>query len=352
MQAWRQRPAEVPARTPEPVPTRAECDSGPASRAGDSKSWIGYRTDQEQAAPAAIGASCTGRSPGILQRMEVLQAQAATPDRLVLVLGHGSKRGQATDNGIREVARRLGERCPGGPPVRPAFFEFLSPSLAEAVRAAAAEGAGEIAVLPYFLFDGKEIQRDIPQELERLRVEFPRMTIAQLPNLGLDPRLALVVAVRVRAALAGTSQYLPAHGLVRRQATGRLGVVLVNRGSKQIWDAGDRLQTLGELVRQALGDNCLVATAQAENSDRTVEAAADWLAAQGARRIVVAPYLHFVGKVLARNVVPALERARAKHPACQFCLAWTLCVDHAIVDILYDRLREHGYLSAALLASP
>jgi sirohydrochlorin cobaltochelatase len=266
-----------------------------------------------------------------------------TQPQIMLVLGHGSKRGLATDNGIREIARRLQQRFPGGPLIRPAFFEFLSPSLPDAVRQAAAEGAAEIAILPYFLFDGKEIKRDIPAELDHLRAELPHVTIRQMPNLGLDPRLARLVAQRVHEALAGGSQYLPAHGLARRGAAGRLGVVLVNRGSKIEWDPGTRLEALGELVRQELGGDTLIATAQAENSERTIEVAADQLAAAGARRVVVAPYLHFVGKVLARNVVPALERSRASHPGIQFCLAWTLCVNETAIDILADRARETGF---------
>jgi sirohydrochlorin ferrochelatase len=262
---------------------------------------------------------------------------------VVLVLGHGSRRGRATEDGIVEIARRLQDRFPNGPAIRPAFFEFLSPSLGEAVRAAAEEGAPHIAVLPYFLFDGKEIKRDIPGELDRLRAELPRVAISQMPNLGLDPRLAELVAQRVRDALDGTSQYLPAHGLARRGASGRLGVVLVNRGSRKQWDPGDRLEALATLVRDQLGSDTLVEVAQAENSERTIEVAADALVAAGARRIVVAPYLHFVGKVLVKDVIPALERSRIAHPDVQYCLAWTLCVNQTGIDILDERVRDSGF---------
>jgi sirohydrochlorin cobaltochelatase len=262
------------------------------------------------------------------------------PGPAVIVLGHGSRRGRSTDEGIREIARRLQNRFPDGTQIRPAFFEFLSPTLLESAREAVEQGASSVAVLPYFLFDGKEIQREIPNELERVRSGLPAVEFRQLPNLGMDPRLAALVAVRVRAALAGTSQYLPAHGIVRRGLSGRLGVVLVNRGSRSRWDSGDRLAALGDQVRRELGGDAMVATAQAENSEQTIEAAAATLAERGARRIVVAPYLHFPGKVLAANVVPAMERSRGAHPAIQFALAWTLCVDDVLVDILRDRVME------------
>ncbi|HVA88287.1 MAG TPA: CbiX/SirB N-terminal domain-containing protein [Chloroflexota bacterium] len=268
----------------------------------------------------------------------------------VLVLGHGSQRSSATNDGIREVARRLQERFPRGPAIRPAFFEFLSPSLKEATQAAAEQGCEEVAVLPYFLFDGKEIQRDIPLELDHLRASLPALRITQLPNLGLDPRLARLVARRVSDSLLGTSQYLPANGLVRRGAGGRLGVVLVNRGSRAQWDSGARLEGLAALVRDELGGDTLIEVAQAENSPRTIEAAADSLVSRGARRIVVAPYLHFIGKVMSKDVAPALERSRMAHPAVQFCLAWTLCVNDIAIDILAERVRATGFEGATALA--
>jgi sirohydrochlorin ferrochelatase len=263
----------------------------------------------------------------------------------LLVLGHGSRRSRttATDTGIREIARRLQERFPDGPVIRPAFFEFLSPSLAEAVRQAAGEGVTDIAVLPYFLFGGKEIQLEIPEELDKLLAELPHVTIRQMPHLGVDPRMARLVAQRVREALQGTSQYLPAAGLVRRAAQGRLGVVLVSRGSRQQWDPGGDLRRMAELARRELGDDTLATVAQAENSERTIEVAADELVALGARRIVVVPYLHFVGKVLIQNVIPALERSRAAHPGVRFALAWTLCINDAAIDLLEDRVRATGF---------
>jgi sirohydrochlorin cobaltochelatase len=267
--------------------------------------------------------------------------------QIVLVLGHGSRRGSATDEGIREIARRIQGRFPHGPVIRPAFFEFLSPSLVEAVREAVAQGATAIAILPYFLFDGKEIKRDIPKELDHLRAEAPGVTIRQLPNLGGDPRLARLVAERVQMALLGTSQYLPAHGLARRGANGRLGVVLVNRGSRAQWDPGTRLLQLAAMAQAELGGDTLMEVAQAENSDLTIEVAADALVAAGARRVVVVPYLHFIGKVVSQDIVPALERSRAAHADVRFCLAWTLCVNETAIDILAERVRETGFILPA-----
>jgi sirohydrochlorin ferrochelatase len=263
--------------------------------------------------------------------------------QVILVLGHGSRRGSSTDNGIREIAHRLQERFPAKLLIRPTFFEFLSPSLPESVEQAVAEGRTEIAVIPYFLFAGKEIKLEIPEQLEQLRQRFPQATIRQMGHIGVDARMARLAADRVRAALLGASQYLPAQGLVRRNAGGRLGVALVNRGSRARWDAGADLATMADMVRDELGGDTLATYAQAENSPRTIEVACTELAAQGARRIVVVPYLHFVGKVLGVNVTPAVERARLAHPQVQLCLSWAICVNNTTVDILEDRVRDTGF---------
>src|SRR4051812_6373724 len=103
-------------------------------------------------------------------------------ERVIVLLGHGSRRGSATDLGLREVARRLSNHFPDGPSVVLAFFEFLQPSLPEAIRGLAAQGTRGVVVLPYFLFDGKEITVEIPEVLETLRHDLPGVTITQAAN--------------------------------------------------------------------------------------------------------------------------------------------------------------------------
>jgi sirohydrochlorin ferrochelatase len=259
-------------------------------------------------------------------------------ERIIVLLGHGSRRGSATDLGLREVARRLRARFPAGPPVLLAFFEFLHPSLPEAIREVAARGARHVVVLPYFLFDGKEITVEIPEVLDELRRELPQVAITQAANLGVDERLIDVVVERIEGALQGTAQFQAV--LPRRGAGGRLGVVLVNRGSRKRYDPGTRLAEMAQMLRLRLGAEALVEAAQAENSPITVAAAGRALIAQGARRLVVAPYLHFPGKVLADNVIPDVQGLRHDFPEVRVYLASTLCADDRLVDICRDRAEE------------
>ena len=168
-------------------------------------------------------------------------------------------------------------------------------------------------MLPYFLFDGKEITVEIPEALDALRAELPHVTITQAQNLGMDPRLIEVVAERVQGALQGRPSSRASCPCVGRWPTGRGAG---QPGSRKRYDPGTRLEALAQALRERLGPQALVVPAQAENSVVTVEAAGRALIAQGALRLVVAPYLHFPGKVLADNVIPDVDACVATTRQC------------------------------------
>jgi sirohydrochlorin cobaltochelatase len=265
-------------------------------------------------------------------------------DTAVALLAHGSRRGSATDEGMRVIRERLQARLPQVP-VGLAFFEFLHPTLEELVRQFAGQGITRIVVQPYFLFDGKEIKLDIPDELARVGAAVPGVSLHQAGSLGVDDRLLDHVARLVEGALRGLCQYQPVAGrLPSTRDRGRIGVVLCNRGSRQRYDPGDRLRELCARLGARLGPDALVEPAQAENGgeDLTIEAAARRLVSAGAGRIVVVPYLHFPGKVLFVNIAPAVRNAQAEHPMAKFYLAWTLCANDAAVEICAERILETG----------
>jgi sirohydrochlorin cobaltochelatase len=261
-------------------------------------------------------------------------------DQIDIVLaGHGSKRTRAFELGLQETARRLQARYSDGSRVRLGFFEFLAPTLEESILALAADGSRRIVVMPYFLFDGKEIKFDIPRELDHIRALTPQTSVVQAPSLGVNDSVIELIAQRVAGALDGVCQYpFVAGQLPRRGTSGALGIILVNRGSRAEYDDGSRLRELVGRTEARLG--LPVRPAQAENSDQTIEAAADVLVALGVQRIVVVPYLHHPGKVLFANVIPAIDRAGQAHPTCRFMLAWTLCVDDRLVDLCVQRINE------------
>jgi sirohydrochlorin cobaltochelatase len=79
--------------------------------------------------------------------------------------------------GLQRLAAHLGPRL-GAVRLAVAYNEFCAPTLAEAVRALAAEGARDIIAVPSMLTPGGvHTELEIPESIDALRVEFPHLDI-------------------------------------------------------------------------------------------------------------------------------------------------------------------------------
>jgi len=250
----------------------------------------------------------------------------------IVLLGHGSRRGKDTDIGLQEVVRRLYCRLGNGSKVRMAGFEFTQPTLKEAIMGLAEEGSSKIIVLPFFLFEGKHIKLEIPEQLEQLQPLIPGASLVYARPLGVDSRLMQIVVERVDSATnSGTEKNHKSKG-----------IVLVVRGSRPLYDSGENLYKLVTGMVDVYGGKVRVEPAQAQFGFPTIEAAIASVVRQNVEVVVVVPYLLFPGKVLYDNIQPAVERAKESYPHIQFRLAKTLGVDDRMIDIALDRLREVG----------
>ncbi|MHB9149350.1 MAG: precorrin-8X methylmutase [Thermoleophilia bacterium] len=116
-------------------------------------------------------------------------------DRAVIVLGHGSRSPEATEQFVRLVAT-LVPRLPHAD-VYPAFMELAEPAFSEAVKRAVANGANEIVVLPCFLFMGNHIKHDIPRKIADAVEAHPGVRFEQRDPIGSHPRVAEVLLERL-----------------------------------------------------------------------------------------------------------------------------------------------------------
>lgn len=118
--------------------------------------------------------------------------------RMLLVLAHGSRR-RGSNEEIRHLsvrlAARLAERYSS---VRPAFLELAEPSIPAAIDAAAAAGADEVVLFPYFLAAGRHIREDIPRLIAEARHRHPHVRLELRPYLGELPGLAELIADSLR----------------------------------------------------------------------------------------------------------------------------------------------------------
>jgi len=88
-------------------------------------------------------------------------------DHAVLMLGHGSKRGEANDI-LREMAAALHNLKKFGV-VEPAFLQLEEPDFHQALEGLLKRGFRDITVMPYFLYCGAHVVKDIPGEMDLAR---------------------------------------------------------------------------------------------------------------------------------------------------------------------------------------
>lgn len=79
----------------------------------------------------------------------------------LLLVDHGSRREEANRQ-LEDMARRVRALRPDAA-VAIAHMEVCGPTIAEGFAALVAAGADEVAVLPYFLSDGRHSREDIPR---------------------------------------------------------------------------------------------------------------------------------------------------------------------------------------------
>jgi sirohydrochlorin ferrochelatase len=103
--------------------------------------------------------------------------------KALLLVAHGSRRAASNDE-VRELTAQLRQADGSFQYVACAFLELAEPSIPEGLRAAIAENADEVVVLPYFLSAGRHVVKDIPEEVAVVQAEHPDVVIRVAPYLG------------------------------------------------------------------------------------------------------------------------------------------------------------------------
>lgn len=117
----------------------------------------------------------------------------------ILVVAHGSKH-ESVDDPLVLMVKMLKEKfleCEviGG------CIGAGEKSLVKQLDYFRLKGISEIIVVPYFLFRGIHIRRDIPEMLEEYSQTYPEVTIKLGETLGADKRLADILEERIRTNL-------------------------------------------------------------------------------------------------------------------------------------------------------
>jgi sirohydrochlorin ferrochelatase len=120
--------------------------------------------------------------------------------KALLLVAHGSRRAASNDE-IRALTARIRETDAQFDHVDCAFLELAEPSIPEGIRAAIHTGARQLVVLPYFLSAGRHVSKDIPDEVNSVRPEYPHVEISLAPYLGASAEIARLLVMQASEAI-------------------------------------------------------------------------------------------------------------------------------------------------------
>ena len=117
----------------------------------------------------------------------------------VILLGHGSRLKKANAL-IPEVIKAVKAKL-GLSNVVSAFLQLASPDLNKSVSGLANKGCRKIIIVPFFLFVGNHVSRDIPEIIAREKKKYSRIKFVFTQNLGGDRRIIEIVEDKIREGI-------------------------------------------------------------------------------------------------------------------------------------------------------
>ncbi len=112
----------------------------------------------------------------------------------LLVVDHGSRRSEANAQ-LDDIAQRVALLMPSTPLVT-AHLDVCSPTIAEGIAQLLAQDVDEIAVLMYFLGDGRHVSTDVPGQVRAALAGRPDVRVRLGRALGPDDVLARLMLSR------------------------------------------------------------------------------------------------------------------------------------------------------------
>jgi len=128
-------------------------------------------------------------------RLEKGLIMSGAGKKAVMLLGHGSKAPEANET-LRKVGRALEARGAYGC-VQSAFLQMEMPDFQAAADILVSKGFRDILVMPYFLYMGLHVTKDLPAEIEEARKRHPGLQVSVADNLGFHEKLVDITMERI-----------------------------------------------------------------------------------------------------------------------------------------------------------
>jgi sirohydrochlorin cobaltochelatase len=246
----------------------------------------------------------------------------------ILICGHGSRAKLAAAE-FSLLAKGLRDRYPGGK-IEYGFLEYSAPNIHMALDSLLEQGVKKIYAVPGMLFLATHARNDIPSVLTTYQDAHPGLEIEYGNELGLHEEMIEAFQTRILEALGYDSS--PAVGALYDTM-----LVVVGRGTS-VAGANAEAAKLTRIVCENLGFGWSE-TVYSGVTFPSVGRGLEMALMLGFRKIVVAPYFLFGGRLIDR-IYGYVDKIAAENPQVEFHKADYLRDQSHVINTFIARIEE------------
>ena len=250
------------------------------------------------------------------------------PKKGIMVCGHGS-RDKDAEREFGRVAAGLKKRFPDLP-VEYGFLEFSAPNIHMGLNALLEQGVEDIYAVPGMLFAATHAKNDIPSVLTTYAEQNDGVAVHYGKELGLHPAMIDAFQARIYESL-GLDPENPPESLYDTM------LVVVGRGTSDT-EANAEAAKLTRIVNENMGFGW-ADTVYSGVTYPSVGVGLERLMKLGFKRIVVAPYFLFTGRLIKR-IFGYVDKVAGDNPSIEFIKTPYLNDHEKVIDAFEVRVRE------------
>jgi sirohydrochlorin ferrochelatase len=118
----------------------------------------------------------------------------------------------------------------------------------------------------------------------------------------------------------------------------KTAILLMAHGSR-IPEANDAVHEIAKMVKN-FAEYDIVEVSFRENHSPNIQQGIDACVAQGAERILLAPYFLYMGAHVQEDLPKEMEEARLRHPGVEMAMGRHLGVHKRLAKLVIDRIEE------------
>ena len=245
----------------------------------------------------------------------------------IMICGHGS-RAKSAEEEFGLLAKGIRARFPDTP-VEHGFLEYSAPNIHMGLNRLVDAGVTEIIAVPGMLFAATHAKNDIPSVLTTFQEKTSGVTVKYGRELGLHPQMIAAFEARILQVLG--KHHVHAGDLYDTM------LVVVGRGTSDTM-ANAEAARLTRIVTENMGFGW-AETVYSGVTYPSVGRGLEMAMKLGFKKIVVAPYFLFTGKLIDR-IYAYVDRVAQANPDVTLLKAGYLKDQDHVINTFLERIEE------------